>query len=575
MTPDQSSEHPASEGVGSTPDAPTPDPGTASLADGKAAAAGAPSSSGEAREGDGPAPAGQAPVAGDASDGGAPALSVMIAGELLNWSDLHPSDGRPAVGGPVPAELLAAVVRPTDSVLVAGPHSLELLEQVAKTAASVDVLARSAPDAEEIAAALGVRVFCGTLDHFGPEHGEASYDVVVALDGVPRLIGPDTLVMPWADGLAVLKSRLAPGGRLLLGAENPFGIERLVQADPTSTVPRDADWPSDVRGDAAAPAGFKAVRAALETADLPVTQSYAVYPNLAEASVGLTAVDEPLAAAAAARAVARKFSGPTLTDPYRTTQEAIAAGLGVELAPAWLFVVSAPEQSAAGAAPAGAAPPGAVPAGAGRVGAEAPAVLPDGAVPAGGGVLLEEQLFTALRVDDIAMLRRTIPAYVDWLRAQSAATAAVAAADNVISDGTSYRLFGAAEAVESTGDALVVAQLGRFVLRSLDAGSRQPWAAGSAPRELTAHLASMAGITVTEELWAAVADSNEMVRPQGSAEQLATIARLSQELADATAQATWFEGQLSALRRSKPYRVGQAVLNPARVVVKRVRRVVR
>jgi hypothetical protein len=516
VTPDQSSEHPASEGVGSTPDAPEPESGTTSLAE----------------------------PAGDAE---APARSVMIAGELLNWSDLHPSDGRPAVGGPVPAELLAAVVRPTDTVLVAGPHSLELLEQVAKTAASVDVLARSAPDAEEIAEALGVRVFCGTLDHFGPEHGEASYDMVVALDGIPRLIGPDTLVLPWADGLAALKSRLAPGGRLLLGAENSFGIERLVQPDPTVTVPRDEDWPADVRGDAAAPAGLKTVLAALETAELSVTRTYAVYPNLVEATVGLSAIDGPLAAAVVARAVATKFSGPTLTDPYRTTQEAVAAGLGSELAPGWFFVV----------------------------GAEAPGVLPDGAIPAGSGVLLEEELLAALRIDDTAALRRTVPAYVEWLRAQDATVAAVASADNVISDGTSYRVFGAVEAVAGSGDALVVAHLGRFVRRSLEAGSRQPWAAGSAPRELTARLASMAGITVTEELWAAVADSNEMIRPQGSAEQLATIARLSQELADASAQATWFEGQLSGIRRSKPYRVGQAVLNPARVVVKRVRRVVR
>ncbi|GAB2563759.1 hypothetical protein GCM10027269_17560 [Kribbella endophytica] len=474
----------------------------------------------------------------------------MIAGELLNWSDLHPSDGRPAIGGPVAAELLAAAVRPTDSVLVAGPHSLELLEQIAKTAASVDVLARSAPDAEEIAKALGVRVFCGTLDHFGPEHGEASYDTVVALDGIPRLIGPDTLVMPWADGLAVLKSRLAPGGQLLLGAENSFGIERLVQPDPTVTVPRDEDWPADVRGDAAAPAGFKSVVSALEAAELPVTSTYAVYPNLVGASVGLSAVDGPLAAAVVARAVAAKFSGPTLTDPYRTTQEAIAAGLGVELAPAWLFVVG-------GAADA------------------APAQLPAGVVPEGSGVLVEEELLTALRIDDHAALRRIVPAYVEWLRAQDAATAAVASPDNVIADGTSYRLFGTAPALESTGDALVVAQLGRFVRRSLETGSRQPWAAGSAPRDLTARLASMAGITVTDELWAAVADSNEMIRPQGSTEQLATIARLSQELADASAQATWFEGQLKGIRRSKPYRVGQAVLNPARVVVKRVRRVVR
>lgn len=557
VTPDQSSEHPASEGVGSTPEAPTPDPGTTSLADSTDEAGGSPAAAdeGAAREGDVPA--------GEAPDGEAPARSVMIAGELLNWSDLHPADSRPAVGGPVPAELLAAVIRPTDSVLVAGPHSLELLEQIAKTAASVDVLARSAPDAEEIAKALDVRVFCGTLDHFGPEYGEASYDTVVALDGVPRLIGPDTLVMPWADGLAVLKSRLAPGGQLLLGAENSFGIERLVQPDPTVTLPRDEDWPADVRGDAAAPAGYKSVVSALDAADLRVTSSYAVYPNLVDASVGLSAVDGPLAAAVVARAVAAKFSGPTLTDPYRTTQEAIAAGLGVELAPAWLFVLGAPGQSPAGTTPEQ------------RGAGSTPEQLPAGVVPEGSGVLLEEQLLTALRIDDHAALRRSVPAYVEWLRAQPAETAAVAAPDNVISDGTTYRVFGTAEATESTGDALVVAQLGRFVRRSLEAGSRQPWAAGSAPRDLTARLASMADIVVTDELWAAVADNNEMVRPQGSAEQLATIARLSQELSDASAQAIWFEGQLKGIRRSKPYRVGQAVLNPARVVVKRVRRAVR
>ena len=80
-------------------------------------------------------------------------------------------------------------------MLVAGPHSLELLELIVDRIASVDVLARSAPDAEEIAEALSdrpVRVFCGALDRFTPEHGQSSYDVVVALDGLPRLVGPDT-----------------------------------------------------------------------------------------------------------------------------------------------------------------------------------------------------------------------------------------------------------------------------------------------------------------------------------------------------------------------------------------------
>jgi hypothetical protein len=69
----------------------------------------------------------------------------------------------------------------------------------------------------------------------------------------------------------------------------------------------------------------------------------------------------------------------------------------------------------------------------------------------------------------------------------------------VISDGTTYRVFGDVEPVDARGDALVVAHLGRFVRRSLNAGSRQPWAVGSSHRELTARLASRAEITVTDE----------------------------------------------------------------------------
>ena len=67
----------------------------------------------------------------------------------------------------------------------------------------------------------------------------------------------------------------------------------------------------------------------------------------------------------------------------------------------------------------------------------------------------------------------------------------------------------------------------------------------------------------------------QVVRPLGSAEQLVTVARLQEELASATARAILFEGQVSGIRRSRPYRVGHAVMNPARVIVRRVRRVLR
>lgn len=444
---------------------------------------------------------------------------------MLNWSDLHPTDGRPAAGGPAAAALLDAVLRPTDKVLVVGPHSLALLKQVAATVDAVDILVRSAPDAEQIAATIQARVACGSIDRFAET---ALYDVVVALDGLPRLVGPDTATLTWTDTLAMLKARLAPRGRLLVAAENSFGVERLLQ--PGATVPRDEDWPRDLAGSVHPPAGLKAVTAALGMRAI----TYSVFPDLTDAQVAMVEPTGPLAATAIARTVADRYTGPALMDPYRVMQDAIASELGTQLAPAWYFVV----------------------------GANAPKVLPAGVVPEGPGVLLEEHLLAALKIDDQAAVRRTVPAYVAWLNSLDVDTAAIASADNVIVDGRSFRLFDGGEPVPGGA----VGQLARFVRRSLEMGSRLPWSAD--PQDLTARLASMAGITVREQYF--VAYSN--IEAQGSAEQLATIARLSQELADANERASWFESQLDGIRRSRPYRIGHAVLNPARVIVRRLRR---
>ncbi len=450
---------------------------------------------------------------------------------MLNWSDLHPVDARPAASGPAAAALLTAALRPGDSVLIAGPHALGLITDVAGRVTSVDILVRSAPDAEEIAEHLADTkgdVYCGSLDRF---RGDEQYDVVVALDGLERLVGPDTAKLTWSDALVRLQERLAPSARLLLGASNSFGIERLIQPAITAALPRDEDWARDVAD--SAPAGLKPLQTALSQAGLSqagLSQTYAVFPSLVEAEVALTAV-EGLAAVVAARAVAARNAGPTLMDSYRLMLDAADAGLAIELAPAWYFVTG-----------------------------DLPAALPADAVPTGPGVLLEEHLLAALRVDDQAALRRIIPEYVAWLDAGGNGSP-----DNVILDGTSYRLFGDAQDLD------VIGHLARFVRRSMESGSRQPWPAGGDVHAMTARLASMAGITVPSEL----PEPAEVVRPLGSAEQLVTVARLSDELAAASARAVLFEGTVSGIRRSLPYRVGHAVLNPARVIRRRLRRVIR
>ncbi len=455
---------------------------------------------------------------------------------MLNWSDLHPGDARPAAAGPAATALLAATLQPDDSVLIAGPHSAGVITTVAGLVTSVDLLVRSAPDAEELAELLSEakgEVFCGSLDRFSVEGKDepagasgGGYDVVVALDGLERLVGPDTASFPWAEALGRLQALLTPGGRLLIGATNSFGFDRLIQPDITAALPRDEDWGRAVED--RAPAGLKPLLSALDTSDL---QTFAVFPSLTQADVALAAVDG-FAGVVAARAVASRNDGPVLMDPYRVVLDAAAAGVAFELAPAWYFVV----------------------------GAEAPAVLPAGVVPEGEGVLLEEHLLMALRSDDQAELRRVIPTYVAWLGAGAAGSP-----DNVILDGTSYRLFGEPEELD------VVEHLARFARRALESGARQPWPAAADPHVLTARLAAMAGITVPEQEFT----PDEVVRPRGSAEQLTTVARLADELAHASARAILFEGTVSGIRRSLPYRVGHAVLNPARVIRRRLKRVLR
>ncbi|MBP2354359.1 hypothetical protein JOF29_005469 [Kribbella aluminosa] len=508
--------------------------------------------------------------------------SNLIGGEMLNWSDLHPGDARPAAAGPAATALLAAALTPEDAVLLAGPHAAELVEAVASQVASVDLLVRSAPDAEELADLLTTtkaQVFCGSLDRFPLGEADAArgagaakgvsgagaagsgYDVVVALDGLERLVGPDTAGFSWAEGLERLVGLLRPGGRLLLGATNSFGFERLIQPDITAAIPRDEDWGRNAAD--RPPAGLKplttVLQAALGTAgvsrpaagtcetsaDVPDlggagageatrgggVRVYGVFPSLVQAEVAFTSVDG-FAGVVAAQAVAARNDGPVLMDPYRVVLDAAEAGIALELAPAWYYVI----------------------------GAEPPTVLPEGVVPEGDGVLLEEHLLTALRCDDQAELRRVIPQYVAWLGAGGAGSP-----DNVILDGGSYRLFGERQDLD------VVGHLRRFAGRVLAGGGRVPWPAAADAHQLTGRLAAMAGITVPEPEFT----PDEVVRPRGSAEQLQTVARLADELADASARAILFEGTVSGIRRSRPYRVGHAVLNPARVVRRRIKRVLK
>ncbi|HYU86178.1 MAG TPA: hypothetical protein VEK80_15365, partial [Kribbellaceae bacterium] len=191
------------------------------------------------------------------------------------------------------------------------------------------------------------------------------------------------------------------------------------------------------------------------------------------------------------------------------------------------------------------------------------------------GELVEEELVAALRADDHQALRLTVIGYVDWLLAQDHHTAAAAGTDNVLHDGSSYTLMDEAAGEPHAGGThgqVAVRHLARFVDRAMAAGTRLPWSAGGTPRALTERLAAVARLEVDDAVWA---ETERPVTPQGHAEQLAVIERLSAELAEARSQVDWFEGQLDKLRRSRSYRIGRAVVNPLRTTYGKLRTLVR
>lgn len=542
------------------------------------------------------------------------AAVTPIGGEIVGWSDLEPEAGtaaRPALGGPLPGHLLAELPRGGDRVLVAGPHDLELITGLAGGPKPVHVLVRSVPDAERIAAELETaEVYCGGLDRFGPEFGSPEYDLIVALDGIPRLFGPDSNDLAWPDAVAALRHRLAPGGMLLLGAANGLGLARLIGAADITGPAGDDSWPHSLDHGVEPPAGLAAIDRALAELDLTVTARFAVFgdpavPELAARSDLLDQAD-PVLRTTVAQVVGRT-GGELLADPRGTAREVVAHGLGTALAPAWWFVLT----GAGGADGAAGTLPGVLLAEPARDD-EPPLVLrlepgDDGwqrrvlSAPAAGpwreparlaepvpaGTLLADRLTDACRYDDQPELLRLVVAYASWLR--GVAEPVLAPPDNVVvADGKEFAVLDPSRRHpgEVTPEIAALAGIRRFVVRLLSSGVRTPWPAGATADDLVIRLATEAGLRhdaaalneaaqldtlASEQLAERPAGSSDVV-PAGRQEAAATIARLSQELADARGQVAWLDLTLSRIRTSRAYRVGRAVTGPASTLKSKLRR---
>ncbi len=261
-----------------------------------------------------------------------------------------------------------------------------------------------------------------------------------------------------------------------------------------------------------------------------------------------------------------------------------------------------------------------------------------------GGALIEEQFLTAARHDDLGALRRLVRSYAQWLHDQAelqtwtdpwAATGAAeerlvipgeavfATFENVMYDGTRLEILDSSwnTTLRVPYEIALTRALRRFGYRLLAGGLRHPWPSGMSPNRLTVTMAAMVGVTVTphmlersarlevelegqqrnnteandQQLYFELQTMGEQPmgtepgQPRGYREALATVGRLSTELAEAQSQIEWLdktvqlrEDQLRSERRladdvknSVSFAIGRGVTAPFRFVFRAFRPIFR
>ena len=435
----------------------------------------------------------------------------VVRGEMQPWSDY--SGQRQAVGGPVLRTLLTDVPLDDARTLVLGPHGADLIEAVLAKSGPTTLLVRSVSDAGELIEKFGDRlqVIAGALDGLTAAAAKP-YDVIVAADGLDRVLGYDSDDLNWQQRLDALAAVMSPQGALVLGLENEFSLTNLLDRRPADQRHGDDEW-RPLHDDPSRPVSVARLAESLERVGLgPEVAAYAAF-SVGETPLALIAADVAAAARPGqlpARIAVDALEAsaavvPQLAPVAEGAEAAARAGLLASTAGGWIAVAgAAPKHAVYAQTPGQEALLTADPESGGWSvsvtggGTETAGVIFDAsAVPTTvpGGVTVETRLIRLAAAEDVPGFRDLAGRLGDWARSQTGSRVLLRW-DDVVVDGESFG-FGISAwttAAEETDKDRLAAAWSRFHDRLIGGHRRHPWPPWMVGDDLVAAWVAMSGI---------------------------------------------------------------------------------
>ncbi|TQJ19486.1 hypothetical protein FB475_3656 [Kribbella jejuensis] len=459
------------------------------------------------------------------------------------WTDR--TTPRPAL-----AALLTDVVPANRRTLILGPHAPQLIESVLAHSSDVTILVRSVSDAQQLGEDFGpcLQVIAGALDGLQTP----PYDVIIASDGLDRLLGYDSADLSWTARLDAVAALATPDAVVVLGLENEFSLLNLLDSRPPHERHGDDEW-RPLHDDPTRPVSVDQFRTALPWQ----AEVYADFASrtYVRADVASAARPGELPTRLATAAV-DQTDVPLLSPAHEGLDTAARAGLLASVPTGWLAIIGAQPthdiytESAHTVLTATQTPTGwhltTTPAttsdtsdtASDTTGAAGELLVFDpGVVPStiSSGVSVESVLFRLAAAEDVPGFRKLAADLGDWVTDSRV----VLRWDDVVYDGESFSHGVSGWVAQETvaKEDLLAAAWARFHGRLIGQHRRHPWPPWMVGDDLVSAWLGMSGVEAPEPTPATSPDtlpvaSEQVAKGKQIAQTLDDLLGITNELAD-------------------------------------------